>query len=426
MAARRSRKHDANLVIREPSHQTMRVEHDSIGPVEVPADALYGAQTVRSITNLSFSAKTLGSYPSLSRALGQVKRAAARANVRAKVLPRKFADAIDHAAQPLVDADLADELPADVLGGGGWIGVHMNVNEVLANLANERLGGRRGVYDPIHPKQHVNASQSTADVCHTASRLAILDVHRDLTAVLLACAAPIDAVIEISGDVPTLARTCLRDGMATPVRTLFWGYQELLRRRNLDLAAAVLPLEAITLGGTVIGTGDGAPTAYRRAVVPLLSEITGRALRARPSLPDALQNSDDLGAVSAQLALLARSLLKLAQDLRLLGSGPKGGFNEVQLPHVQEGSSFFSNKANPVVAESLIQCCLQVLGCDHAAQAAVQSAELHLNVFDGVAAINVIDAMTMLTEALLRFEQHCLRGLTVDVERCRALARLAH
>lgn len=401
----------------------VRHEEDALGPVVVPADALYGSQTVRSLTNLSFSGRPLGGYPELVAALAVVKQAAARANRQAGVLPRKLADAIEAAALGLTAPEMASHLPSDVLGGGGWIGVHMNVNEVIANLANRSFGKPLGAEKPIHPKLHVNASQSTADVCHTASRLALLTRQRQLDAVLRRTVRSLARFVRRRGSAATLARTCLRDGLPTEVRVLFDGHREAIERQRAELQTHVPVFRAVTLGGTVIGTGSGAPPAYRRRVVPLLAELTGERLTQRRGLADALQNSDDVGMYSARLAQLARALLKLAQDLRLLGSGPDGGFGEVIVPHVQQGSSFFAGKSNPVVPETMIQCCLQVFGCDHAAQAAVERAELHLNVFDSVAAINTLDAVAMLTAATDRFDRLCLAGLEIDEERCAMLAQ---
>lgn len=399
-----------------------RVEHDALGSVTLPADALYGIQTARAVENLRFTARPLGSCPPYVQALGTVKRAAARTNREAGVLTARLADGIEAATTPLLAGGLLEHFPADLLGGGGSIGVHMNVNEVIANLASEHLGGRRGEYIPVHPFRHVNASQSTADVCHTALRLAVLNQWKGLRRVLGSIVQRLQEQAAALANVPTLSRTCLQDALPSSLGVLFSGYAALLQRRTGELERAIHGLRAVALGGTVIGTGDGAPLRYRERVLPILSEIAGWALVAPEPLADALQNSDDIAAVSAQLALLGQALIKIAQDLRLLASGPQGGFGEISLPHVQAGSSFFAGKQNPVVPETVIQCAFQVLGCDRAVQAAVEHAELYLNVFDGLAAVNVLDAIDMLTGAVDRFETRCLRGLRANTERCRALA----
>lgn len=399
----------------------VRVERDGLGVVELPAQALYGIQTARALENLSFSKRTLGSCPVYVRALAVVKGAAARANREAGVLDTAIADAIESAARTALDH--LDQFPVDLLGGGGSIAVNMNVNEVLANLANLESSHAPGAYEPVHPLRHVNASQSTADVCHTAVRLAILDGAGALTDAVDAAAKTLAAKAAAYAAIPTLSRTCLQDALPTTVDVLLGGHAALLARRGAALAAAFAPLRSVALGGTVIGSGDGAPPAYRDRVVAILAERSGYALEPADSRPDRLQNSDDVAALSAQLALLAEALLKVAQDLRLLASGPQGGFGELTLPHVQAGSSFFAAKSNPVVAESAMQCAIQVLGCNSAVQAACARAELHLNVFDGLATVNVLDAIDMLTAVLQRFEQRCLRGLEINEARCRELAR---
>jgi len=401
----------------------VRMERDGLGERAVPAEALYGIHTVRALENLGFSSRPLGSCPVYVRTLGMVKRATAHANKAAEILEPRIAAAIETATAPLIAGELLQHFPVDLFGGGGSIGIHMNVNEVVANLANESLGGRRGDYTPVTAR-HVGASQSTADVCHTAVRLAILQEWEPLKGVLARATQTLRDREQSFASIPTLARTCLQDALPTSLGVLFGGYAALMARRAQSLEASVHALRAIALGGTVIGSGDGAPARYRAEIVPQLAEVTGFPLVARTPLPDALQNSDDIADVSAQLRLLAESLIKVAQDLRLLASGPSGGFGEIRLPPVQEGSSFFAGKQNPVIAETVMQCAFLVLGCDRAVQAATEHAELYLNVFDGLAAVQVLDALALLCAALERFEARCLRGLQADEERCRALAAL--
>jgi len=406
------------------SGDATRRESDALGAVELPATALYGIHTWRAVRHLSFSSRPLGSCPVLVRSLAQVKRAAARANAQTGLLERRLADAIEAATEPLLAGELLEHLPADLLGGGGAIGLHMNINEVLANLANEHLGGRRGDYDPVQPKLHVGMSQSTADVCHTAARLAIVDSSRTALNQLDQLAATLHGKAVSFESVPTRARTCLQDAMPTTLSTLFGGYASQLRHQHSDLRAVLQQLHAVTLGGTVIGTGDGATDSYRAAIVPTLAEVTGLPLHTRDDLPAAMQSCDDLRSIAARLAQLAESLIKICLDLRLLASGPTAGFGEILLPHVVEGSSFFGNKRNPVVPETMLQCCFQVLGCERSVQAATAHGELYLNVFDTLAAINVLDALHLLTPALAQFEEGAIRGLEANIERCRELAVL--
>ena len=408
-----------------PASSSVRIERDALGDLAVPADALFGVHTARALLNLRFSRRTLGACPVYLRALARVKSAAARANEAAGVLEPRIAGAIVRAARTVEAGAHADQFPVDLLGGGGSIGVHMNVNEVLANLANETLGARRGEYAPVRVLEHVSASQSTADVCHTAARLAIRSLARVLDAALVDAVAGLHAKAAELAPVATLARTCLRDALPVSAGVLVGGWALLLERSRLELGRSVTSLDAIALGGTVIGTGAGAPALYRERVVAILAELEGRDLTVRGDLADALQNGDDLVSVSRASVGIANAMLKIGQDLRLLFSGPEGGFAEIELPHVQAGSSFFAGKSNPVVPETAIACALQVLGLDRVVQAAVERAELHLHVFDGLAAANLFDALELEANAVALLDVRCLRGLRANEARCRALAESA-
>lgn len=400
----------------------VRVERDLVGALELPAVALYGIQTARAVANLSFSGRTLGDYPAMVRGLAMVKCAAARANLDAGVIDAQVARAIEHACRALITGGYRDQFVADPLGGGGSIGVNQNVNEVIANLASERLGGGRGAGAIVNPKTHVNASQSTADACATAARIAILEQASMLENTLTECVRAYRAKARELRRVITIARTCLQDAQPTSLGEFLSGHAAALERRSAKLARGVRELRRVNLGGTVIGSGSGAPAAYRRVIVRCLREVTGLDLIARKNLFDAAQNIDDLGAVAAELGMLAEVLIKLAQDLRLLASGPDGGFGEITLPAVQEGSSFFPGKINPAVPETMLQCCFQVLGYERAARLALERGELNLNVFEGAAAINLLDAIAILARAVALFTSRCVSGIRANEDRCGELA----
>jgi aspartate ammonia-lyase len=405
-----------------------RVEHDRFGAIALPADALYGIHTARSLENLSFSGKTLGDYPDYVRALAMVKQAAARANRDARVLDARRARAIERACVRLRREDLArDQFPADPLGGGGSIAVNMNINEVIASLVRSSLGARADAGNPIDPKREVNASQSTADVCHSACRIAILERWDALHPVLRRCARAMAAKAREFRGVITLARTCLQDAAPVSLGAIFGAYRAAVERRTAELDRAARALLRINLGATAIGDGRGAPPAYRRAVLKHLRAIAGRPkLALRANLYDAAQNCDDLGAMAAALGMLAEVMIKIAEDLRMLSSGPAGGFGEIALPAVQEGSSFFAGKINPVVPETIIQCCFQVLGCERAARLVLERGELDLNVFEGAAAVNLFDALAMLRRATALFTDRCIAGIVANRERCAELAALVN
>jgi aspartate ammonia-lyase len=402
-----------------------RIETDLLGPGEVPADALYGIHTVRAKENLGFSGRILANYPDYIRALATVKKAAARANRDARTIDARRQAAIECACDGLIRGEHQRQFPVDMLGGGGSIAINMNINEVIANLASEYLGGERGSYKPVHPKLHVNASQSTADVCQTATRLTVLGRWRGLGGALSECVAIFRSKATELRPVVTIARTCLQDASRVSLGELFGGHAEAIARRAGELEQSVRSLSQINLGGTAIGSGSGASVIYRRTILKHLNEIAGLELSLRRNLYDAAQNMDDLAAVSAQLALLAEVLIKVASDIRLLASGPQGGFGEIILPAVQEGSSIFAGKINPVIPETMIQGCFQVLGCERAVRLALESGELNLNVFEGAAAVNVFDAMEMMQRSIVLFSDRCVSGIVANRKRCRELAARA-
>ncbi|RKP48750.1 aspartate ammonia-lyase [Cohnella endophytica] len=401
----------------------MRFEEDAFGKVELPEGALYGIQTLRSVENMSFSGRKLNAYPEYISSLADVKKAAARANERAGILPRSVSQAIEQACEEVEQGCHNEHFIVDPYHGGGCIGSNMNMNEVVANLANELLGGEWGEYNPVHPNDHVNASQSTSDACHTALRISIVRVSAALEAELELLANALESKSRAFAGVRTITRTCLQDGMQDSLGTLFAGYEHGIRRRLRGLSQATLALTAVNLGGTVIGSGVGAAPAYREQIIGALNEVTGLSLIHRENLYDASMNMDDVAAVSSELQLLSGLLIKLAKDFRLLSSGPEAGFGELKLPAVQAGSSFFPGKINPVVPETLIQCCFQVIGLDRSVQASLEHGELNLNVWEGLAGFNVLDSLNMLRRAVSLFTDKCVKGTEANEERCEKLSR---
>lgn len=400
----------------------MRIEEDLIGKLEIPEDALYGINTVRTYDNLTFSEKKLSHYFAYISALAMVKKAAAKANMNAGILSMSMCDAICSACDDLIEGRYHEQMIVDVLHGGGGIGINMNCNEVICNLANEIVGGVRGIYDPIHPVNHVNASQSTNDVCHTAIRLAIIMSYQSLKASIEKSIETLKEKELEFENVPTISRTCLQDGMRKQLGETFGGYASVIRRRLIFLDEAVKTLHNINFGGTVIGSGVGATKEYREQILSILCEAANLNLSHRENLFDAAQNIDDLASFSSELCLLSTCLIKIAKDLRLLSSGPEAGFGEINLPSLQAGSSFFPGKINPVVPETLIQCCFQVIGCDRVVQAALEHGELDLNVFEGIAGINIMDAVKMLENALSKFTEYCVKGIEANGSRCESLS----
>lgn len=391
---------------------------DDLQP-EIDEVPLWGEQTEAALGALSFSGLELGSLPRLASAFGWVKVAAARANGSAGVLDPAMVEAISQAARSLAFGRYDAHLVVDPLAGGGGIAVHQNVNEVIASVASELLGSAVGA------QVHVAASQSTADVCHTAARLALIDAAADLDDVVADLVAALRAAAERFDGVPTLARTCLQDATEVPARMLFDGAADALARRRQVLVAAVAPLHQVVLGSTVVGDGTGAPAAYRAVVVAELADVTGTPLVGHPSPASALQHGDDLVDLSGSVLALAVVAAKVAQDLRLLGSGPAGGLGELVLPKVIEGSTFFVAKNNPVVPETVIQAALQVTGRDATVRAAAARAELNLHGYDLTAGVSVLESIDMANRALALLRVHVIDGLALDEARCRELAALA-
>ncbi len=398
----------------------MKLQKNQFAAVSIPKGALYGAQTVRCLQNLSCSSYKLSSYPLLIKALARVKKAAALANEQAGVIQMVVCQSICAACDEVIELKHCHQFPVDMLHGGGSIAFNQNMNEVLASLATLNSGT---TIDRIDPKIHVNASQSTADSCSTAFRLALLEASEQLIAVLHGINGVLAQKSEQYAATVTVARTCLQDAMPVQISSMFSGWSSVLHRREHRLVAALNGLHRINLGGTVIGSGQGASASYRGKVVSVLNQLSGREFSLREDLYDAAQNCDDIGEVSSALCQLAEVLIKICSDLRLLSSGPNFGFGEIALPAVQEGSSFFSNKNNPVVPETVLQACFHVLGNHRAVQATLEHAELNLNVFESGAFFHTLESLLIMQSALDLLLDKCLRNITVNQAKCAEMLR---
>ena len=395
-----------------------RFKKDLLGSIELPSEALYGANTARALRSFPPDRlRTVADYPELVDALLRIKWAAAAVNRRIGDLDEARAQAIIASARALLVDRSAADFPLCHLHGGGGTAVNMNVNEVLANCAEERLGGRRGEYRHVHPNDHVNLHQSTNDVYPTACHMAVMSAARPFADVLSELADTLDGLIRQVGNHGRLARTCLQDAVEVTYGDLFGSYAALVRRSRTRFRAAAAALHAVNLGGTIVGRTEDAPPAYRASIIEGLREVTGDAgYRAAENLFDAAQNPDDMVAVSSALDLLARSLIKISQDLRLLSSGPEAGLGEIRLPPIEAGSSIMPGKINPVIPESVIQCCFQVIGRHHACAEGLNHGELDLNIWESSMVFSVLDAMELLTHASRLLMDRCLSGLTVVAE----------
>ncbi|CAI2936518.1 aspartate ammonia-lyase [Aminobacter niigataensis] len=395
-----------------------RREHDSLGHVDVPCDALWGPQTERARANFRISGMTLSRFPHVIVALAMTKQAAARANARLGFLSQQKCDAIESACDEVIAGRHFDAFPLDPIQGGAGTSVNMNANEVIANLANEKLGGARGANEPVHANDDVNRSQSTNDAYPTAVRLSLLLAHGDLERALRSLVGSFEERSAAFAKVAKLGRTQLQDAVPMTLGQEFSAFATAL---NEDVARLreMLPLVAeVNLGGTAIGTGLNAPRGYSEIALGELSAISGHKLTPAANLVEA---SWDMGAFvlfSAMLKRLATKLSKISNDLRLLSSGPRGGLGEIRLPAVQPGSSIMPGKVNPVIPEVVNQVCFQIIGNDIAVTMASEAGQLQLNAMEPLITFNLHFSMQMLEAAIRTLDEQCVRGIEADSARC--------
>ena len=398
------------------------MEKDSLGAKQVPARAYYGVQTVRALENFPVSRLT---FPvAMIRAFGIIKLCAARANMKLKVLDARRGGAIVKAARELIDNknDLQAQIVVDVYQAGAGTSLNMNVNEVLANRAIEILRGRRGDYAKINPNDHVNMAQSTNDVTPTAMRLGLLFVLPELISVLdefrsvlLAKSKKFDRVIK-SG------RTHLQDAVPIRLGQVFGGYARVIEKCRSRLAEAQKGLLELNLGGTAVGTGLNSHPKYRQTAVGFVRRETGVPVVPAKNLFEVTQSQADITHVSHAVRLVALEVTKIANDFRLLDSGPRTGLAELKLPAVQPGSSIMPGKVNPVLAEMLNQVCFHVIGHDLTVAMAAQAGQLELNVMMPLMGHTLITSVHVLANGIRLFNDRCVRGVQADAARCRGYA----
>ncbi len=397
----------------------MRRERDSLGARTVPARALYGIFTQRARETFDLTGRR--PHPALVRAYARVKKAAARVNTRLGLLPAAWGRAIEWAADRVIAGEVPDAGVVDSLQAGAGTPLHMNVNEVLANLANERLGGRRGRYVPIHANDHVNLGQSSNDVTPTAIRLMALELARPLGAELGALERAFRRLAARERRVVKPGRTHLQDAVPITFGQVFAGYAESVRGGRTALGTVLAELRAVGLGGTAVGTGLNAHPRFRPLVVRELGRLAGERLVPAPSPVTTAWSLRPLLACSAALRGIALDLAKICFDLRLLASGPHTGLGELRLPAVEPGSSIMPGKVNPSVPEAVEMACFQVAGLDHAVALAAARGELELNVMTPLVALDLGEAFELLTRGVRLLRARCVEGIAVDRARVAAL-----
>jgi fumarate hydratase, class II len=395
---------------------TDRIERDPLGELPVPSHVLYGVQTERARRNFAISG--LLPLPAFVEAVVQIKRAAALTHRESGRLDAALADAIVRAADEVLAGAHREHFVVDPYQAGAGTSHHMNVNEVLANRANELLGGARGTYAPVHPNDHVNMAQSTNDVIPTAIRLGALDLLRALTVATEGLIDALTAKGVAFDDVMKSGRTHLQDAMPIRLGQEFAAWAHALRRDLARVQQAAHWLRDLGIGGSAVGTGVNVEPSYPARMVQHLADALQLELRVGDDRIGLMQSMGDAAAFSASLRVLAIDLSKVASDLRLLVSGPRTGLDELVLPAVQPGSSIMPGKINPSIPEMVNQVCLQVFGNDTTVSMAAEQGQLELNVMMPVIAHNLFLSETLLTNAIRALDVQCVRGIEANRAMC--------
>lgn len=389
-----------------------RIERDSLGERQVPAEAYYGIETLRGKENFEITKR--GICRQLIKALAIVKKAAAKANIDAGNISEKVGKAIMLACDEILNGRLHGQFVTDLIQGGAGTSINMNANEVIANRANELLGGRKGDYDFVHPNDHVNFGQSTSDVIQTAGKIAVVKQLKKLQVELKKLYNSYLDKAEEFKDVIKTGRTHLQEALPITLGQEFYAYASALNRDIKRIDTAIDALLEVNLGGTAIGTGLNANEKYCKKVILHLSKFSGEDVRIAKNLIDATRNLDAFGYASSMLKLLAIDLSKTASDLRLMASSGPNGFNEIILPNVQPGSSIMPGKFNPVIPEVVNQVCFYVMGLDVTVTKAIEAGQLELNVFEPLILMSLFEEITTLRRASRTFNNLAITDLKVN------------
>jgi len=391
-----------------------RSEHDLLGDRNVPAAAYYGVHTLRAIENFPITGSPISIYPDLISGLACVKQAAARANQGLKLLDKKHADAIVRACEEIRAGELLDQFVVDVIQGGAGTSTNMNANEVIANRALEILGHHKGEYQFLHPLEHVNLSQSTNDAYPTAVIVGLHFAIGRLIEAMQLLRSKFEAKAEEFKDLLKMGRTQLQDAVPMTLGQEFSTYAVMLEEDEQRLAEASLLIREINLGATAIGTGINTDPAYAPLVTRHLSDITGIQLITASNLIEATQDAGSFVQLSGVLKRVAVKLSKTCNDLRLLSSGPRAGFGEINLPATQAGSSIMPGKVNPVIPEVVNQVAFEVIGNDVTISFAAEAGQLQLNAFEPVIAHSLFKSLLHLRQACLTLSKKCVSGITAN------------
>lgn len=394
----------------------MRKEHDFLGELEIPDNAYYGVQTLRAKENFKITGDTIDH--DFIKALATVKKATFITNMKTGRLDKKIGTALEQAADEIIAGKFADQFFLDPIQGGAGTSINMNMNEVLSNRALEIIGEEKGRYDIISPNNHANMAQSTNDVFPTAIKVCILRKAQIITDALIRMAQAFEKKGYEFKDVVKMGRTHLQDAVPITLGQEMNAYASATRRFIWRLTRSLGALQNINMGGTAIGTGINAEKEYLKEYPQILSDLVGFRFETSPNLIDTTHSTDCFAEVSSALKVGALSLIKIANDIRLMASGPRCGFREIILPARQPGSSIMPGKVNPVIAEVLNQTCYQVIGNDLTISLCVENGQLELNVMEPVLAYNLFNSFRYLTAAIDTFTEKLLKDLQADPEQC--------
>ena len=394
-----------------------RSEHDSVGERSVPKDVYYGVQSLRAAEN--FPITGLAVHPEQINSIAEIKKASAITNLEIGLLDKRVADAIVRACDEIAAGRLHEAFIVDPIQGGAGTSLNMNANEVIANRAIELLGGEKGDYSLVNPNDHVNCGQSTNDVFPSAGKLAVLKLLNRAQVQLERLYQALMEKAEEFDDVLKMGRTQLQDAVPIRLGQEFRAYSQAVRRDISRFERAKDEMRCLNMGGTAVGTGINADERYLRRIVPNLCKVTGLDLIQAHDLIDATQNLDEFVAVSGTVKTCAVNLSKMSNDLRLMSSGPRCGFGEINLPPRQNGSSIMPGKVNPVIPEVVNQVAFNIMGNDLTITLAAEAGQLELNAFEPIIFWNLTHAVEFLTYAVNTLVDHCVVGITANRERCR-------
>ncbi|ALC54667.1 aspartate ammonia-lyase [Bacillus cereus] len=392
----------------------IRIEKDFLGEKEVPSAAYYGVQTLRAVENFPITGYRI--HPSLITAMAIVKKAAALANIDTGYLAKDIGYEIAEAAQEIVDGKFHDQFIVDPIQGGAGTSINMNTNEVIANRALERMGYEKGAYAKISPNTHVNMAQSTNDAFPTGIHIATLMMLEELLITMEALHSAFRKKAKEFDHVIKMGRTHLQDAVPIRLGQEFEAYSRVLARDIKRIKQSRQHLYEVNMGATAVGTGLNANPTYIEQVVKHLRTFSGFPLVGAEHLVDATQNTDAYTEVSAALKVCMMNMSKIANDLRIMASGPRVGLAEIQLPARQPGSSIMPGKVNPVMAEVINQVAFQVIGNDHTICLASEAGQLELNVMEPVLVFNLIQSISIMNNGFRVFREYCIEGITANEE----------